>query len=48
MKKIRPTLYRSTLRSVLTSDQFIFTHGFISITLSTALLGSQVSETILK
>jgi len=37
-KKLGPALYRSTLRSVLTRDKIIFTHGFIVITLSTVLL----------
>jgi len=40
MKKVRSALYRSTLRSALTLDIFVFTHGFITITLSTALLVS--------
>jgi len=29
MKKVRPALYHSTLRSVLTSDKFVSTHGFL-------------------
>ena len=48
MKKVRPTLCHSTLRSILTSDKFVFTHGFINVALSTAQLLSHLSETIPK
>ena len=36
IKKLRPARYRSTSRSVLLSDESVFTHGFINTTLSTA------------
>jgi len=48
IRKIRLALYHSTLRSVLTLDKFVFTHGFINITLSTALLIFNTSEKYLK
>jgi len=48
MKILRPALYRSTLRSVLTPDKIVFTHGFIVITLSTALKILTISERKLK
>ena len=35
-KKLKPACYRSTSRSVLLSDESVFTHGFINTTLSTA------------
>jgi len=38
IKKPGTPRYRSTSRSVLLSDEFVFTHGFINITLSTATL----------
>jgi len=44
IKKLRPTWYRLTSRSVLLSDKFVFTHGLINITLSTALLIWNASE----
>ena len=37
IKKLRPAWYSSTSRSVSLSDKFVFTHGFINITLSIAL-----------
>ena len=48
IRKIRPTLYHSTLGSVLKLDKFVFTHGFINITLSTVLLICNTSEKYLK
>jgi len=36
IKKPGPAHYRSTLRSILTQDKLVFTHGFIETTLSTA------------
>jgi len=36
IKKLRPARFRSTSRSVLLSDDSVFTHGFINTTLSTA------------
>ena len=36
IKKLRPARFRSTSRSVLLSDESVFTHGFINTTLSTA------------
>jgi len=48
MKKVRPAFYHSTLRSVLTLDKFVFTHGFIDITLCTAPLIFNMSENISK
>jgi len=44
MKKLGPAFYRSTLRSVLSSNEIVFTHGFVIVTLSTALLISITSE----
>jgi len=44
IKKLGPALYRSTLRSVLSLDKIVFTHGFIKIALSTALLISITSR----
>ena len=44
IEKLRPAWYRSTSRSVVLSDKFVFTHGFINVTLSTALLISYESE----
>jgi len=35
-KQLRPARFRSTSRSVLLSDEYVFTHGFINTTLSTA------------
>jgi len=34
IKKLRPARYRSTSRSVLLSDESVFTHGFINTTLT--------------
>jgi len=48
VKKLGPALCRSTLRSVLTQDKIVFTHGFIKSALSTAQLFSHLSETISK
>jgi len=48
IRKIRPALYHSTLRSVLTLDKFVFTHGFINITFNIALLICNTSEKYLK
>ena len=36
LTKLRLTRFRSTSRSVLLSDESVFTHGFINTTLSTA------------
>jgi len=36
IKKLRPARFRSTSRSVLLSDESVFTHGFINTALSTA------------
>jgi len=36
IKKLRPARFRSTSRSVLLSDESVFTHGFINTMLSTA------------
>jgi len=35
-KKLRPACFRSTSRSVLLSDENVFSHGFSNTTLSTA------------
>jgi len=48
IRKIRPALYYSTLRLVLTLHKFVFDHGFINITLRTALLICNTSEKYLK
>jgi len=36
IKKLRPARFRSTLRSVLLSDESVLIRGFINTTLSTA------------
>jgi len=36
IKKLGPAFCRSTLRSVLTQNDIVFTHGFTETTLSTA------------
>ena len=38
IKKLRPARFCSTSRSVLLSDESVFTHGFINTMLSTATL----------
>ena len=38
IEKLRPARFRSTSRSVLLSDESVFTHGFINTTLSTATI----------
>jgi len=48
MKKLGPALCHLTLRSVLTQNKIVFTHGFIKTALSTAQLFSHLSEPILK
>ena len=44
IKKLRPARYRSTSRSVLSSDESVFTHGFINTPLSTATFIFQYNQ----
>ena len=44
IKKLRPARLRSTLHSVLLSDEIVFTHGFINTTLSTAIFIFQYKQ----